>query len=306
MYHTKIKITAVFIALALSSCSAMMDKKKENIQSDLLSPALFNLLEVTGIKHDGTLTSIVAETQKAWLRRPGTERWNMEDNFEALKPQIMPLLKELGFLDEALPPKYHYKYALILGSTVSGMRKRISYLLELYKRGMRFANLVFLVGARPLDPIKESPDILYKRDNQYLPFRPGWKQPVTPAQTETEVAHMIFDQAELPAYFKDSVKIHFVDTPMQKNDNGTLRRPNTGDTVNHWLKQGIEPGTVLAISNQPYVRYQEAVLKTYLPSSFTVETAGRPKASGKFRVGVVLDTLARWLYQEKKYRDQTS
>ena len=82
--------------------------------------------------------------------------------------------------------------------------------------------------------------------------------------------------------------------------NGILKRPTTPDTVLDWLKIKPHPGLCLAISNQPYVLYQDSVLKTVLPPSFTVETIGEKMDETSYNVSLLLDNLARFLYQEAK------
>ena len=42
------------------------------------SPELLELLSLLNVAHDGTLESIVKETQKNWLRSPGKERWKVK------------------------------------------------------------------------------------------------------------------------------------------------------------------------------------------------------------------------------------
>ncbi len=271
------------------------------VQGGKLSSTLLEILQITNIKHDGTLASIVEATQKDWLRKAGTERWEMDNAREELKPALEPLFKKLGIIDEVAPTAKQYTYGLILGATITSMRERFAYALDLWKKGVVFTHLVFLVGERPLDPVKESEAILYDAQNVYLPFRPDWKNQNVQPKTETDAAKLLFDQANLPKEFKDSVKVTFIDTPMQKLPDGTFRRPNTGDTVN-LFKPMLEktPGTILAISNQPYVGYQDAVTRTLL-AGYSVETVGA-KAKGSLHIGVTLDNLARWIYQEHHYQ----
>jgi hypothetical protein len=268
---------------------------------EIITPDLIEVLNITGITHDGTLPSIVDATQKAWLRPTGVERWEMDGKYQELSPIISPYFKQLGMIDEIVPTKKEYTYCIVLGATVTAVRKRLSAALDFWKRGIRFKKLVFLVGARPLAPEKESEATLYHNDNKYLPIKAHWVKPATTPKTETEMARMVFDQAELPHGFTEAVEVVFVDTPMQKLADGTERRPNTGDTVRQWITDTeVIPGSVLALSSQPYIRYQDTVLRTLLPKTFTSETVG-PKKSGNESVDVMLDNLARWLSEELNY-----
>ena len=84
----------------------------------------------------------------------------------------------------------------------------------------------------------------------------------------------------------------------QKSD-GTISRANTEDTLRHWLTTDPIPGTCLAVSSQPFVGYQHSVARTVLPVNFEIETVGDISAEDE-PLAVYLDTVARWLYQEKK------
>lgn len=272
-----------------------IDPQKYILSNDTLSPTLKRILEATQIEHDDTLDSVVQATQKVWLRKPGTERWHMENKFEPLRDQLTPLLNDLNLLKEIKPAQKTYDVAIILGAAVSRMRDRLAYALEQWRNGIRFNTLVFLAGERPLDPEKESVQQLYDRTSKHV--RADWQEPNIAPTTETEMAKMVFDQADLPDGFKKSVKVVFIDTPMQPTADGGTRRSNTGDTIKLWLAETAPQGSVLAISNQPYVGYQHAVLKSFVPQQLHVETVG-PKANSALSIDVHLDNLARWLYQE--------
>jgi hypothetical protein len=306
----------LFLALgsifALNGCSVLQRSPAQveavNEES-IISQPLLKILEITGVKHDGTLDSIVAETQKTWLRKPGQERWQMEKKYEGLRDQLEPYFNEMGLLEEVKPSQKEYVYVILNGSTAQRLRARLAYLLDLYKAGYRYNILVCFIGERPLDPQLEPASIFFDRTNGILPIRADYKEPAELPKTEADFAKMLIDQAEFPAGFKDHVRIEFAVAPMQQNPDGTARRPNTGDTVNAWMAQHPKPGTVLSISNQPYVSYQHKVLQTLLPDDFKLETVGSAvdtveidgKKQYKIDASVFLDNLARLLYQEKAY-----
>ena len=58
-----------------------------------------------------------------------------------------------------------------------------------------------------------------------------------------------------------------------------------------------DPGSILAISDQPHCLYQHEVIKTYVPSTFNVETVGNGAAENT-SVALILDALARAIYQK--------
>lgn len=176
------------------------------------------------------------------------------------------------------------------------VRKRLAFLVREWNRGVRFDHIIMLAGQRPLDAELESLSVLYDRKNKELPIRQSWHEPQLPPKTETEMMRMIFEQAQLPEALA-KVQFRVIDTPMQKRADGSVCRPTTGDTVNAWLAQNPEPGNCLVISNQPYVAYQDSVMRCLMPKSFTIETIGSNDQETE-RLSTLLDTVARTLYQE--------
>ena len=74
-------------------------------------------------------------------------------------------------------------------------------------------------------------------------------------------------------------------------------RPNTNDTINAWKKMNPKPGTVLAISNNPYIPRQDLALKKMMGECFDIETVG-PSTSADIKISVLFDELARLIYTE--------
>jgi hypothetical protein len=234
-----------------------------------VTPALIELLEWMGIRHDGTAASIAKETQKKWLRPGGAERWETPDVAEEKRAKIVQLAGKLGFISEIPPTRKKSDYCLIHGGTVSRMQLRLSYLGALWEEGVRFDQLIFLTGRRPLDPEVEG----------------------TRWQVESEAARSLWEELSLPAALK-SFPIALIDVPMK------AKRPITADTLIAWLATHPEPGSALFISSQPFCLYQDAVAKTHLPPSFTFETVGPGGEMETGHGGVLLDTIARWLFEE--------
>lgn len=258
------------------------------------SPALLELLTLLNVTHDGSLQSIVQATQQQWLRKPGSERWDMQEVHADKQAHILELLHNLGCIDTVNATQQQYDYALLLGATVSRVRTRLAYLLDQWQQGVRFKYLIFLGSERPLDAKIESADLL--RDLSRYPYADhDWSATKLPT-TEYQMMRMVFDQTELPADFEKVIVI-FINTPQQLEPNGTWRRANTMDTIREWLAQQPKPGSTLVVSNQPYVGYQDAVVRTGLPSTFSVETIGH-RVSDNEKIAVYLDTVARWIYQE--------
>ena len=210
-----------------------------------------------------------------------------------------PLLTDICLINAIYPEQENYDYCIVLGATAPTMRARFAYAIELWQQGVSFKELIFLVGQRMLDPQIETNDLLYPT-NTILPIKQTWKKPNNQPKTETDAARILCEQTALPPKFIDAVKISFVDTQGKTNSQGAYLRPTTGDTVHAWLAQNPKAGSILAISNQPFVSYQNAVLKTLLPKTFTLETVGC-SVCNDIKISVIFDTLARWLYQENIY-----
>lgn len=260
------------------------------------SPYLFSLLASLNLQHDGSAKDIVNVTQKNLLRPAGKERWEIEDIFKDKKDLVSNQLKNLGCVDEAFPAQTVYDYVLLLGGSAQTFRNRLSFLCHVWEKGIRFKTLVFLVGERPLDERIESREVILNDKNPDISFRSDWKFSGVLPRTESLLARLIFDQSQIPQEMRN-VEIIFVDTPMQKGSDGSLKRPTTDDTVVAWLSRQSKPGSCIAISNQPFVRYQHSVLRRLLPKEFNLETVGATLSEDK-TLAVQLDSVARWIFSE--------
>ena len=242
------------------------------------STALEKLLNVLDVSHGPDLQSIVDATQQRWLQKD-KERWEFEKRDEDKKDLLIPIFKELGMIDTVDASCTMYDYAFVYGATYGSVVARIEHLVSQYKRGVRFKQVVLLTGQRHLGSYAAEKELPYP--------------------TETDMMLSLWKTMPIPASLR-SLPLVLVDAPEQER-NGRLSRPTTKDTLVEWLKTNPTPGTCLFVSNQPFSGYQEAVAKCVLPSSFTIETIGR-QADPKMPISVLLDNLARWLYQENERR----
>ena len=264
------------------------------------SATLLRLLEETNVEHDGTLKGIVAATQTTWLRPAGSERWQVTEKFADKRAAVLRLITELGMVRGDPPQKKTYKYALVFGALIPSVRIRFEYLISLWKTGVRFEEIVFLGGQRPLDSERENKKTLLDADNAQLPFSSDWKLSEPLPKKEIDMMRMVWSQAELPAAMK-KIKTTFINVPMLKKEDGTERRPNTHDTIIAWTREKPEPGTCLAISSQPYVGFQESVIKTAVSQDLIIEAVGPGiRDASAIKVAILLDTCARWVYQEEQ------
>jgi hypothetical protein len=264
-----------------------------------ISKQLGFLLEKTGIVHDGSLASIVYATQKpqeegGWLRAAGTERWDCP--YRSIEESLLESIDELGIIKAVLPKMTTYDYAVIFGATAPAIRVRLAYLRTLYEQGIRFKRLVFLVGKRPRNLKVESDEVLLNFHNAILAFNVTWQFNGMFPETETDVARFVYDQSIVSDEWQ-GIPVTFVDTPMRFTSDGTVQCPTTEDTVIAWRDDGsLMPGTILAISSQPYVQRQGFIVRMLMPPTYSVDCVGPCVNQKTFNLSVLLDSLARDLY----------
>lgn len=261
---------------------------------------LIQVMEIAGMKNPSiSLEKINEWGQKNLLRKE--ERWSEQDAaLEHLKDRITPLLAELGMKHATAPTRKEYQGAIVHGSTLDEVRLRLHYLIEHWKQGVRFEQLYFLTGARPLNMSIENSSICEKDDESPLKIRKGWTLS-SPPTTEYEMVMMIWDQAEVPEDLRQSVTVEFVQAPMKQSPNSEkLERPTTDDTVIHWLKNKPVQGSYLAVSNAPFTPRQDLVVRAFLTDEYELETIG-PALDNQLRVAIILDELGRLIYQTTQF-----
>ncbi len=252
------------------------------IQDHTVDPeALSKLCSALGIPEGADL---IAETQRRWLRGAGQERWELAELTFEKKVFVLDWAERQGLFAPWEPTCERYQTALILGATTSYMQKRLDTLKDLWIQGIRFEQIVWLTGERPLDP---RIDGLTDR-----------------CANESEAARILWQETPLPNEMRD-LPVTFIDVPM-KGEAPFLKRPNTEDTIIAWLKTNPEPGTALFVSDQPFCGYQFAIIKTCLPVSFAFDVVGKgvDSISHPAAAAITLDTIARWIYQENIYQSK--
>lgn len=236
--------------------------------------ALLELCSALGISED----SIIEETQKQWLRKNTQERWDMQELSAEKRSFVLDWGIQNGLFCAWKPKWTNYDKALILGATTFCMKNRLAYLKHLWIEGVRFNQIVFLTGDRPLNPAIE-----HMTDQ---------------CSNESEAARLIWQMADLPEEMRN-LDVVWIAVPM-KMVGSTLKRPNTEDTLLAWLETNPDPCSALFVSDQPFCGYQFAIIHTTLPNSFEFDVIGPsvdPK-SHPLAAAITLDTVARWMYQD--------
>lgn len=332
---TALIILISYFSINSDNKTSKNQNKMENIQIfDLLldkdnqpQQPLKELLEIFDIKHDNSLKNIVELTQRNWLRTPGKERWEIEEIKTENKQKVFSLLEQLGCIKEIKPLNLINEFSkksnkntiieldfIIAGATIGRILTRTASAIKTYNElseisknsevKFKVRNLIFLGSERQRDE-KIEPNEIFTDTKNNFPVKKDWKFDGKFAQTENEMCQFAFNKAEFPKELLDSANVIFICAPMQKNPDGTLRRANTGDTIeelkNELNKRNLKLTRSLLFSNNPYIGYQDSVIRTFLPDDFIVETIG-DAASTNEKLAVHLDTIARWLYQEKLRR----
>src|SRR5689334_66910 len=141
-----------FLVTILFLCSQLLLLPLAN--TNIPNPPLEQLLSQLGVTCENNLDSIVEATQKSWLQL-GKERWEFELQHENKKDLLIPIFKQIGLIEGIHAEHTEYDYALVFGGLYSRMQWRINYLVEEFKRGVRFKEVVLLTGQRYIDPNTE-------------------------------------------------------------------------------------------------------------------------------------------------------
>ena len=228
-------------------------------------------------------SDLVTYTQTHWLRTAGKERWEMGELGSEQRAVVLSWADSHGIYATWGPSETRYDAALVFGASTGIMRARLDYLIELWNRGIRFDQVVFLVGERPLS---EAVDDLFG---------------ICP--NEAVAASYLASTTNFPLEMR-KLPVLFVSVPMKITQEGKKIRPTTGDTLHAWLKEkSPQQKKVLFVSNQPFNGYQYAVTEGVLPEEILFEVVGpgiKDPAQHPLAATITLDSLARWLYQERQ------
>ena len=204
-----------------------------------------------------------------WIQS-GKERWDFDQRFEKRSEELLPLFQQAGLLDEVLPDKEAYDAILIHGATWTALQKRLLFAYELLEKGVQCRTLVFLGGYRALKDEEKTLD--------------------PSLATEMDMIHWLYLCTPRPEEMT-GIEVEFIEGPAVWPN----QRATTKDAGMAWLASCPKARSCLAISNQPYVEYQQAVLRSLLPEDYELETAG-PGVSFTPSVALLLDTLGKiWI-----------
>ncbi len=226
--------------------------------------ALRNLFSLSSIKEDifparqskdqlvADIVTLIDQTQKHFFIRTGnTERWEVKPinwmNVE--KAKILSCMKTLGFVDSVIPAKNSFDAICILGATTPAIHNRIEYGTSLIKNGLKAGAIILLGGERYVTKNIDGSEIELVHRAKELGID-DWQK-----LTETHLMRYAYSKSDINNY---GLSLHVIDTPARD-----LPRPTTVTTILElisWLQDHSEIKSVLFISSQPNVKYQQAVI----------------------------------------------
>ena len=246
-----------------------------------LSPEFKDFLGFLKIdpKEYDTVENVHHYCQENFLRPKGVERNNITPHkLEPIYDQLEPFLDKMQMI-EAIPPSGQYEYLCFNGQSLAQMRRQMEFIKN-HKKSISYKKIIFAAGERVISNIDEG-DPLYGREDVKL---------------ETDGAQILLDQ-----YFpgENGVVVHAT------TEGTNFTRPNTHSTIVEWLKSKPEPGSILMVSNNPFIGYQYLIWFKTLSEFGWFEKGGSLDMCGdsirkyrKNKVAVVLDNIGRELNAE--------
>lgn len=274
--------------------------------SDVLDKAeLDRILDPETDPAEISLENLNLLAQAVFKRPDNLERYQLKHSVFNQKfisydtPKIRALFEKIGDINPILPSLKRYKYILLNGATIPAMRKRLKTFSDMVTTGALKmtpeVQVVFLTGDRDLSDSETTEVLLNPKP---LPQDPYWTPPQERSQfpkTEYEAAQWIWAQTDLPPALR-KVNIIFVNAPKKEE-----KRPDTLGTVEAWVAENPQPGHCLSLSNQPFVFYQELMIRHAFQKAkldkkgFTVEGVGSG-AEDDILLSILVDNLARTLF----------
>lgn len=237
------------------------------------------------------LNELLTAAKKEWLMPNDVERWEMHPNpYQHEAHKFYPFFEKMGLFKVYEPSQKEYDYAIICGGFSSRMELRVRFFKKHFQKfDSKDKNQkvhinkkkYFLVSERPLDPEAEKWIIMQaKRSGKNI-------------TTEADAAKYLWEK-ELP-----NTDIEFVVGKLQSKNHGRLRRPAFAMVLDSWMNEKKPlPGSILMVSNNPYILYQHLTLVNFLKKhgwdDTKLETVGDVE-DGVSLMSIYLDTVTRIL-----------
>ncbi len=335
--YLKRSITAILIAMMAVSCELATTSNEVKLASqriysgsvippsvdyELINQAgqvvkpLLELLQLFNIEHTGTIESVNKAMQTHFIRKPGSERWDLQDTEldKAVHNKALALFKEMGFMEETPYAQVSTDYFLLFGATLPGMEKRFKDFSEQYTAGtLQCKNIVLLGGVRKLLP-NELKTIKSTLGTSFGDFLKDEKINKTETDlTEADALRYLWytkASLDLKSKFQEPHNLVFINST--DITQGANNRPTTGPTIDTWLTEFKPlPGSCHGNVEKPYGIRMEKNLRLCLEkySAQLSDTAEKfsitwksPAANPELLLSVYKDELAKCFYQEYAFK----
>jgi hypothetical protein len=263
----------VFYCFSMVAAAPLQERAIEPV-------ALMELAKALGVPMTGNFAQAL---NKRGQEAKDFDRWKREEVRSTYQDIILKWAGTHAIFSSWKPLLKKYDRAIIFGSNTTDMASRVEYLIQLWKEGVRFKEVFWITGQRPLDP----------RIDSYL----------DEAKHESQAARLVYKDAKLPKEMR-ALPVTFLSSPMVKGDDGFMKRPGTREVVQLLINQmqknspSKDPGCLLFVSSQPFCGYQFAITSALMPDQFDFDFIGNGDSLEKTYSSAVLEKVARWLYED--------
>ncbi len=258
---------------AMFGCEAIWNNGPTQLLRDI-----FAITEITNVED---LASATQQSNFRWIRPKGLERWHLYSILDdGQRSKLTKKIKHSAVAKVKMPQQKHYAAVAVHGATTTRVKTRIEFLLKLARQGITWDKIYLLGSTRDLNTGPEA-------DQRMATVLKAKALPMT----EMAMIEYLWQQAIKPRSCK---AIPVVSIQSGQRPDGT--RANTDDTLIDMAKNidHVKGKSILFISNNPYICYQDAVAKRVLKLyAVIIETVG--DAMHGESMENVLDTIARCL-----------
>lgn len=243
---------------------------------------LRDIFKITEIENVENLEYATKQSNFRWIRPKGLERWHLYSILlDHQRVKLEKIIKNSALSKEKMPTKKHYYAVVILGATTTRVSTRMEFLLKLAKSGVTWEKVFLLGSDRDLNTGPEAD----QRMAEFLKLRES-------QETEMAMMEYLWSQFNKPKFCQD---MKAISAQAGKRPDGT--RAGTEDILMELVKimGDVKGQSILFISNNPYICFQDAVVKRVLKHhNINTETVGDAMSGGESMENV-LDTVARCL-----------
>lgn len=231
------------------------------VELDVLDP---NALTADSLSVLNTVLQQAQGPHGGLLRKPGTERWHLEDSLpvQENRPEIEQLLAELGFISPPLPnSEMTVNHCIVFGALAERMEKRILNTLSYLSSTLKVTGHIFLLGSNRKLTSDEIGFLKGKFEALEEPQRGYWNEVFSDPEQSTEANAFSFlweclvpkeQQIELEDKL---IRIKSTRVGFSYHGQGG-DRATTEVTAEDWLAfyNTEKPQAVFALAEQPFIR----------------------------------------------------